>query len=82
MRATSDRVIVAPVKEAEKGGVIIPDMAMEKPQRGEVRVIGPKVEEGLNTGDVVLYSKYGGTPVEVDGEELVVLREADILAVL
>lgn len=80
MRATSDRVIVRPVKETERAGVIIPDVAMEKPQRGEVLHVGPKVEE-VKEGETVLYSKYGGTQVEHGGEELVVLREADVLAV-
>ena len=85
-----DRVVVEPIPEEEvtKGGIIIPDTAKEKPQEGEVVAAGPgKVgEDGkrialdVKKGDRVLYSKYGGTEIKVEGKELIILRESDILA--
>lgn len=85
-----DRVVVEPL-EAEMttaGGIVLPDSAKEKPQRGKVRSVGPGrlLETGsrspvnLAVGDEVLFSKYGGTDIEVDGKEVKILRESDILA--
>jgi chaperonin GroES len=85
-----DRIVVkaADKEEVSAGGIILPDAAQEKPQRGEVIAVGPgKVlesgaiaEVGVKVGDIVLYGKYGGTEVKVEGEEFVILRADDILA--
>jgi chaperonin GroES len=75
-------------KEQKKGGIIIPDTAKEKPQEGKVVAVGPgkvaengeRIKPEVKKGDRVLYGKYSGTEVTVDGEELLILRESDILA--
>ncbi len=87
-----DRVLVKPLEQQEvkKGGIIIPDTAKEKPQEGEIMAAGPgrisdegkKIEMGIKVGDKVLYGKYSGTEVSVDGGEFLIMRESDILAVL
>jgi chaperonin GroES len=82
-----DRVIVRPAKAEEKtaGGIIIPDTAKEKPQRGTVVAAGPgKKDEPVTVkiGDTVLYGKYSGTELTVEGEELLIMRESDILAIV
>lgn len=82
-----DRVIIKPATAEEKtaGGIIIPDTAKEKPQKGIVVAAGPgKKEEPVTVkkGDAVLYGKYAGTEIQLDGESLLILRESDILAVL
>jgi chaperonin GroES len=82
-----DRVIVKPAAAEEKtaGGIIIPDTAKEKPQRGIVVAAGPgKKDEPttVKTGDNVLYSKYGGTEITLDGVEYLIMRETDILAIV
>lgn len=82
-----DRVIVKPAKSEEKtaGGIIIPDTAKEKPQQGMVVAAGPgKKEEPVmvKTGDQVLYGKYAGTEFRFNGEEYLIMRESDILAIL
>jgi chaperonin GroES len=82
-----DRVIVRPAKAEEKtaGGIIIPDTAKEKPQRGTVVAAGPgKKDEPVTVkiGDTVLYGKYAGTELTVEGEELLIMRESDILAIV
>ncbi|HVV06585.1 MAG TPA: co-chaperone GroES [Puia sp.] len=82
-----DRVIVRPAKAEEKtaGGIIIPDTAKEKPQRGIVIAAGPgKKDEPITVkkGDTVLYGKYSGSELTLDGENVLVMRESDILAVL
>lgn len=91
LRPLGDRLVVRPLKaeEVTATGILIPDVAQEKPQRGTVLAAGERVgDEGRRTpldvaeGDEVLYSKYGGTEVEVDGEKLLVLHEADVLAVV
>lgn len=90
LKPLEDRVIVKAL-EAEKktsGGIIIPDNAKEKPQKGEVIAVGPgkvsdqgkKMETTLKKGDKVLYGKYSGTEVTVDGEEYLIMRESDVLA--
>ena len=88
----SDRVVVRPAEEAEqmRGGLYIPDTAKEKPQQGDVVAVGPgrvsdqgeRIVPDLKAGDKVLYGKYSGTEVTVDGEQYLILREADVLAVL
>ncbi len=82
-----DRVIVkpAPAEEKTAGGIIIPDTAKEKPQRGTVMAAGPgKKDEPMSvkTGDSILYGKYAGTEVNFDGEDYLIMRESDILAVI
>ena len=87
-----DRVVVKPLEEAEqmRGGLYIPDTAKEKPQQGEVVAVGPgkyseqgeRIAPDVEVGNTVLYGKYSGTDVTVDGQEYLILREADILAVL
>ena len=82
-----DRVIIRPnaAEETTKGGIIIPDTAKEKPMRGTVVAAGPgKKDEPVTVkeGDTVLYGKYAGTEVSVEGEDLLIMRESDILAVI
>ena len=87
----ADRVVVRSLEESEqtRGGLFIPDSAKEKPQQGEIVAVGPgRFDEGkrvpmdVKVGDKVLYGKYSGTEVTIDGEELLILRESDVLAVL
>lgn len=88
----SDRVVVRPLEEAEqmRGGLYIPDTAKEKPQQGEIIAVGPgrvsdqgeRLAPDVKAGDKVLYGKYSGTEVTVDGEQFLILRESDVLAVL
>jgi chaperonin GroES len=87
----ADRVVVKALEETEtmRGGLYIPDTAKEKPQQGEIIAVGPgKYEDGklvpmsVKVGDKVLYGKYSGTEVTIDGEQLLILRESDVLAVL
>jgi chaperonin GroES len=84
-----DRVIVRPLdaEDVTDSGLVIPDTAQEKPQRGEIVAVGSgRVEDGKRVplevaeGDTVIYAKYGGTEVRLEGEDLLVLRESDILA--
>ncbi|MBA7611809.1 10 kDa chaperonin [subsurface metagenome] len=90
LQPLGDRVIVKPIESEEvtKGGIVLPDTAKEKPQEGKVLAVGPgrlsedgkRIAMDVKVGDVVLYVKYGGTEVKIEGEELMVLRESDILA--
>ena len=90
LRPLDDRVVVEPVEAEEMtaGGIVLPDTAKEKPQRGTVVAVGPgklldsgeRGELSVAVGDEVIYGKYGGTEVEVDGGEVKILRESDILA--
>ena len=87
VKPLADRVIISPAPAEEKtaGGIIIPDTAKEKPQKGTVLAVGTgKVDEPMTVkvGDEVIYGKYSGTEVNVDGEELLIMRESDILATL
>ncbi len=90
LRPLDDRVVVQP-NEAESttaGGIVLPDSAQEKPQRGTVVAVGPgrlldsgnRGELSVAVGDTVIYGKYGGSDIEVDGQEMKILRESDILA--
>ena len=91
-RPLHDRVVVKRVKEEEKsrGGIIIPDTAQEKPQEGEIVAVGPgaRDEDGerialdVKVGDRILFGKWSGTEVKVDGEELLIMKESDILGVI
>ncbi|MFC1898983.1 co-chaperone GroES [Chloroflexota bacterium] len=86
----ADRLVVKPIEREEmtKSGIILPDTAKEKPQEGEVIAVGPgrlsedgkRIAMDIKVGDVVLYAKYGGTEIKVDNEDLMILRESDILA--
>jgi chaperonin GroES len=82
-----DRVIVKPAEKAEKtaGGIIIPDTVQDKPQQGEVVAVGSgRKDEPLTVkvGDVVLFGKYGGTEIELNGEKFLLLKESDIFAII
>jgi chaperonin GroES len=92
LKPLDDRVVVKPI-EAEQvtaGGIVLPDAAKERSQKGEVIAVGPgrllesgeRCPIGLSVGDRVLFGKYGGTEIEVDGEDVKILRESDILAKL
>lgn len=88
----ADRVVVKPLEEAEqmRGGLYIPDTAKEKPSQGEVVAVGPgklsdegtRLEMDVSVGNKVLYGKYSGTDVTLDGQEYLILRESDILAIV
>jgi chaperonin GroES len=91
LKPLGDRVIVKALEEEETtaSGIVLPDTAKEKPQKGEVVAVGDgnwddegekRIPLDVSAGDEVLYSKYGGTEVKVDGEDLLVLRESDVLA--
>lgn len=91
IKPLGDRVIVRPdaAEETTSFGIIIPDTAKEKPQRGSVVAVGAgkvengvKVEMTVKAGDKVLYGKYAGTEITVDGEELMIMRESDILGII
>ena len=92
VKPLSDRVMLKALElgEMKKGGIIIPDTAKEKPQEGEIMEVGPGrlteegklVPLGVKKGDKVLYGKYSGTEVALNGDEFLILRESDILAVL
>ncbi|RKZ07522.1 co-chaperone GroES [bacterium] len=91
IRPLGDRVIVeAMTQETSKSGIIIPDTVKEKPQQGKVVAVGPgrlsesgeRLNPEVKEGDVVLFGKYSGTEIEVGSNELLILRESDILAVL
>ncbi len=91
-RPLHDRVVVKRVKEEEKtkGGIIIPDTAQEKPQEGEVIAVGPgtRDEDGerialdVKVGDRILFGKWSGTEVKIDGEDLLIMKESDIMGVI
>ena len=91
LKPLGDRVIVKAIEEEETtaSGIVLPDTAKEKPQRGEVIAVGDgrydedgekRIPLDVQAGDKVLYSKYGGTEIKVEGEDLLVLRESDVLA--
>jgi len=90
LRPLDDRVVVRPsdAEEVTAGGIVLPDAAQEKPQRGKVVAVGAgklldsgnRGELSVAIGDEVIYGKYGGSDIEVDGQELKILRESDILA--
>ncbi|WP_236974538.1 co-chaperone GroES [Membranihabitans maritimus] len=87
MKPINDRVVVkpAPADEKTKGGIIIPDTAKEKPQRGEIVAVGPGKDGNLMTvkaGDVVLYGKYSGQEISWQGEDYLIMREDDVLVIL
>jgi chaperonin GroES len=91
-RPLHDRVLVRRVKEEEKtkGGIIIPDTAQEKPQEGEIIAVGPGgrdeagklIELDVKVGDRILFGKWSGTEVKIDGEELLIMKESDVLGII
>jgi chaperonin GroES len=87
IKPLADRVVIKPSEAEEKtaGGLIIPDTAKEKPQRGTVVAVGPgKNNEPLTVkeGDVVLYGKYAGTEITIDGDDYLIMRESDLVAII
>lgn len=90
LQPLGDRLVVKPIEREEvtKGGIVLPDTAKEKPQEGEVLAAGPgrltedgkRIAMDVKVGDIVVYAKYGGIEIKVDEEELLILREGDILA--
>ncbi len=90
LKPMADRLVVKPIEREDvtKGGIFLPDTAKEKPQEGKVLAVGPgrlsedgkRIAMDIKVGDIVIYSKYGGTELKVDEEEVIILRESDILA--
>ncbi len=91
LRPLADRVVVKPIQAEEKtkGGIVLPDTAKDKPQEGEVIAVGPgrvmdngtKLAPEVKVGDRVIYSKYSGSEVKIEGDEYLIVRESDILAI-
>ena len=92
VKPLGDRVIVKPLeeKEVKKGGIIIPDTAKEKPQEGKVMAVGPgkvadngtKINMELKEGDKVLFGKYSGTEIKIDGEDYLIMHQDDVLGIV
>ncbi len=92
IRPLGNRVVVEPTEEEQRtaSGIVLPETAKEKPQRGKVLAVGPgsRVESGerqeldVKEGDTVLFAKYGGTEIKIDGRDVLILREDDILAIV
>lgn len=91
LRPLEDRIVVRPIEAEEKtkSGIVLPDTAKEKPMQGEVIAVGPgRYEDGkrvpmdVKVGDRVIYSKYGGTEVKIEGEEYIILSSRDVLAIV
>ena len=90
LQPLADRVLVKPMEKEEKtkSGIYLPDTAKEKPQEGEIMAVGPgkMTDEGkripmdVKVGDIIIYTKYGGSEIKIDDEELIIMRESDILA--
>lgn len=90
LQPMADRLVVKPIEREEvtKGGIVLPDTAKEKPQEGKVIAVGPgrlsedgkRIAMDIKVGDTVIYAKYGGTEYKIDDEEVIILRESDILA--
>ncbi|MEE8330355.1 MAG: co-chaperone GroES [Acidimicrobiia bacterium] len=90
LKPLGDRLVVKPIEQEDisRGGILLPDTAKEKPQEGKVLAVGPgrlsdegnRLPMDVKVGDIVVYAKYGGTEIKVEEEELMILRESDILA--
>jgi chaperonin GroES len=91
LQPMGDRLVVKPMQSEEKtkSGIYLPDTAKEKPQEGKVIAVGPgrmtedgktRITPDVEVGDIVLYTKYGGSEIKIDGEEFIIMRESDILA--
>ena len=91
LQPLADRVVVKPIEREEvtKGGIVLPDTVKERPQEGKVMAVGPgrlsddgkRITMDVKVGDIVVYTKYGGTEIKIDDDELMILRESDILAI-
>ena len=92
LKPLGNRLVVEPLEaeEVTAGGIVLPETAKEKPQKGTVLSIGPgerddkgkRIEMDVQTGDTVLYAKYAGTEIKVDGKKLLILKETDVLAII
>jgi chaperonin GroES len=92
LKPLGDRVVVEPIEQDEvtAGGIMLPDTAKEKPQKGKILAVGPgnrndageRIALDVSVGDTVLYAKYAGTEIKLDGNKVLVLRESDILAIV
>lgn len=92
LQPLGDRLVVKPIEREErtKGGILLPDTAKEKPQEGKVLAVGPgkltedgkRIAMDIKVGDTVLYARYGGTEYKLDDEELMILRESDVLGII
>ncbi len=92
LKPLSDRVVIEPVEQEEMtaGGIVLPETAKEKPQKGKVVAVGTgkrdddgnKIEMDVAEGDIVLFAKYAGTEIKVEGKKLLILRESDLLAIV
>jgi len=92
LKPLADRLVVKPLEQEEKtaSGIILPETAKEKPQEGEVLAVGPgsvgddndRIPMDVKVGDIVLFAKYGGTEVKIQGEKYLILRESDVLAIV
>ena len=90
LQPLADRLVVKPIEREEvtKGGIVLPDTVKEKPQEGKILAVGPgrlsddgkRIAMDVKVGDIVIYARYGGTEIKIEDEELVILRESDILA--
>ncbi|MGP8080876.1 MAG: co-chaperone GroES [Dehalococcoidales bacterium] len=90
LQPMGDRLVVKPMQSEEKtkSGIYLPDTAKEKPQEGKVIAVGPgrmtdegkRIAPDVEVGDIVLYTKYGGSEIKIDGEEFIIMRESDVLA--
>ena len=90
LQPLADRLVVKPIEREEvtKGGIVLPDTVKEKPQEGKILAVGPgrlsddgkRIAMDVKVGDIVIYAKYGGTEIKIVDEDLVILRESDILA--
>jgi len=92
LKPLADRLVVKPKEQEETtaSGIILPETAKEKPQEGEILAVGPgrrdddgdRVEMDVSVGDTILYAKYAGTEIKVEGEKLLILKESDVLAIV
>ena len=92
LKPLGNRIVVAPIEEEEitAGGIVLPETAKEKPQKGEILAVGPgerddsgeRIPMDVKVGDKVLFAKYSGTEIKLDGKKLLILRESDLLAIV
>jgi chaperonin GroES len=92
LKPLGSRVVIEPLEQEDVtlGGIVLPETAKEKPQKGKVLSVGPgdrdddgkRIQMDVNVGDVVLFAKYAGTEIKVDGKKLLILRESDLLAIV
>ena len=92
LKPLGDRMVIEPIEQQETtaSGLVLPETAKEKPQQGKVLALGPgrrdddgkRIEMDVSVGDVVLYAKYGGTEIKIEGKKLLILKESDVLAIV